>query len=168
MVERRQAERRIRDRRDKPLTQVEMLEAVAEATGHKVGRIHRRRLVAQSFLAAMAASLFISIPVAWILEHDRVITSRENASYNCHTFARMSSIMDDFVRSDAKLRYEQQHYEQRAQVIRAFRKILPSETLQSIQERSDRLDTRTQAYWTENLRPKLQALADVNCNAAIK
>lgn len=157
------------DRRENRTPTVEeMLHTVAYSAAQQVGQIHRRRLVVQSFIAALLAAAAVSIPVTLVSNHQRALDSTANSEYNCRSFKKIAEIFSDFIRSDADLRYQQQHYTQRAEVESAFSKIIRPKTLQAILDASDKLDTETQAYWTEQLRPRLVQLAAVNCERAIE
>lgn len=150
------------------MTVLELVDQAAHTAAQDVAAIHRRRLVVQSFLAALLAALLISIPVALVSSNARQHDARANSRYNCRTLRTISGTISQFVASDAKLRYKQQHYAQRARVIAAFSKILDKGLLNDLQARADKIDTDTQAFWTQRLQPRLDHLAGLNCVAAIR
>lgn len=162
MGERREGERR------KPLSVIELVDRAAHQAAQEVGAIHRRRLVIQSALAAFMASLLVMVPLVLYTNAQRQHDSTRNASYNCHAIGTVAQTISDFIISDAKLRYQQQHYAQRAAVIQALGKVLDKKVLKQILTESDHIDTTTQAYWNTTLVPRLASLARVNCAAAIR
>lgn len=166
--ERRVGERRAAADRRKPLSVIELVGQAARDAAQEVAAIHRRRLVVQSGLAAFLAALLVMIPLVLYTNSERTHDSSRNAEYNCRAVGIVADSIADFISSDAKLRYQQQHYAQRAAVLQAFGKVIDKRVLTQIASSSDKLDTQTQGYWTNTLIPRLSGLARVNCAAAIR
>lgn len=144
-----------------------LVESAAAAAAQQVAAIHRRRLVVQAFLAALIAAAIVVLPVVLIANHDRAVAAADNARFNCTQWRAAALVLRDFIDSDADLRRDQQNYAQRAQVLTAFEQIIPPKILRELIARSERLDRQAQAYWHEELVPRLEKLADVNCQARI-
>lgn len=157
-------ERRQADRRHDVAS---LVTDAAEIAAQRVAAYHRRRLVIQTFLAALATAAAISLPVVLVANHQRAQASLDNARYNCEQGTQRARILADFIESDAKLRDAQQHYRERGQVLQAFSKIIAPKLLRRLQARSDRLDRQTTDYWREDIVPRLERLAQVNCDAVL-
>lgn len=144
-----------------------LVEAAAAAAAQQVAAIHRRRLVVHAFLAALIAASIITLPVVLVANHDRAVAAADNARFNCRQWRDAALVLRDFIDSDANLRKAQQNYAERAQVIAAFEKIIPPKLLRELTERSQALDTAAQTYWHTKLVPRLEQLANVNCEALL-
>lgn len=156
------------DRRNQADAIPSFVEQAAANAAQRVAAINRRRIVMQTFFVAVAVSAAICIPVVLITNHDRAETSRSNAHFNCGQGVKYATIISDFVESDARLRFRQRHYAQRAKVIQGFNKIIPPGLVRRLLRDSDRLDREITRYWRHNIVPRLNALAAVNCDAKIQ
>lgn len=145
----------------------ELVERAARNAAQAVGRIHRRRLVTQAFIAGLVAACFVCIPIVLFNNAARAKVGIANNRYNCSQWHEGATVLAEFLRTDANLREQQQDFAERAEVITGLNKIISSETVKTVLARSDKLDRQTQRYWTKALVPRLNALANVNCQAAL-
>lgn len=146
---------------------LDFVQRAAAIAAQRVAAIHRRRLVTQTFLVALFAAAAVSLPVALIANHQRATDSAANSQYNCGLLTEVGDVLHDFIQSDARLRFKQQHYAERGRVIAGFERIIPSKVLRRLLKRSERLDASTQAYWRDDLLPRITELADINCKAVL-
>ena len=146
----------------------ELVARAAAMAAQHVARIHRRRLVMQAFLAALITATAISLPVTVIINDQRVAQARENSRLNCQQAKAYADVFRDFASSDARLRFRQQHYAQRAKVLTAFSKIIEPKLLKQLTTRSQRIDRDTTRYWKKTLIPRLDHLAAINCVKALR
>lgn len=157
-------DRRLGDRRagGDSVSLVGLAQEVGEIAAQKVARIHRRRLVTQSFLAGLVAAAAIAIPVTVIVNANRAHDARRFAVFNCGRTNALTdvaksfrSVFEGFISSDAKLREEQRNFQHRAQVEQALHKIIAPKVLRDIEAQSLAQDRATTAYWRDHLLPQL-------------
>src|SRR3954447_3711665 len=84
-----------------------MVEVAATRAAQSVAKIHRKRLVTWTFLAAMTISLLIMIPVTHALNQRQLSAARNNARFNCSQWKQGADALKDFIVSDAQLRNDQ-------------------------------------------------------------
>lgn len=146
----------------------ELVTKAARIAAQDVAQIHRRRLVRQTFVAALVAACVVSLPVVLYVGHQRAVDSRANSVFNCQRSGDIADVFGAFLRSDAKLRDQQRHYDHRADVEAAFGKLIGPKIIREIQARSERLDRETTTYWTDVLLPRLRRAVDEDCRDVIR
>lgn len=145
-----------------------VVERAAEAAAQRVAAIHRRRLVRWSFIAALIAALVVSVPLVLVTNHQRAATARANAVFVCENSKEYLAVFQAFLKSDAHLRQSQQHYAERAKVLKAFSKLLEPKLLRKLEARSDTIELHATRFWTTRLIPRLARLSALNCQASLR
>lgn len=146
----------------------ELVERAAAAAAQQVAAIHRRRLVTQSFIAALTAAALVALPVALVVNHQRVADAKRSATFNCRRSNEIADVFGDFIASDAKLRVAQRNYEHRAQVQQALHRLIAPKVLRDIEHDSLVRDQHATEFWTGSLLPRLREAANIDCGAVIK
>lgn len=155
------------DGRERRSPTFDLVEQAAAVAAQRIARLHRRRLVVWSFLAAMVAALAIAVPVTIKLNHDRGVIATDNARFNCQQWHEGSTVLRLFVESDAKLRRDQQSMANRVEILTGFNKLFGKRVVRQLIAESARLDRDAQSYWLTSLVPRLEILATVNCSAVL-
>lgn len=161
-------ERRKTDRRATTLGLVEdAAERAATSAVEKVGGIHRRRLALWCFLGALAASCAIALPVVLALDQARRSDSVANSRFNCSQWHEGATVLALFIASDAQLRRDQQNLANQVEVRSGLNQLFGAGTLKRLTSQSKELDRAAQSYWTHRLVPRLEKLANINCDQVI-
>lgn len=138
------------------------IQEIAESAALKVGAIHRRRLVTQTALVTFTVS-FIIFLVIGLLAKDSVEDAARNANqYACHITTAESTILGEFIGSDATLRYRQGHLKVSEKLIADLH--LPPADLKGAVKQSARLNTRYADKWYFVYQPALKSLGQSSCN----
>lgn len=138
----------------------------AEIATQNVARIHRIRLVVQSFLAALAVSAVVSIVAALGIYTLVTSATRANSLYNCNLLREISVPLAHFVSSDARLRQEQAKLTPK--VSKVFTQLLGRSEFARDQAKSARINEQTTNYWRHTIAPQLASVQTVNCEAHIR
>lgn len=141
------------------------VERAAEIATQNVARIHRIRLVTQSFLAALAISALVSGLVALGIYTLVIDAQRANSLYNCNLLRSISVPLANFVSSDARLREQQAMLTPK--VSKVFTQLLGKSEFARDQAKSAKLNAQAVAYWRKTIAPQLTSVEAVNCSAHI-
>jgi hypothetical protein len=156
------------DRRaDSDLTRQRFADAVQEAAAsaaQQVAQLHRRRLVLQSFCAAMAVSATVVVVGMLIVSSNNQTFSRNNAIYDCRLFERAARIMGGFVQSDADLRAQQNRQGLSRELSADLQKIIPRTTLVKLAAVQQHQIAAAVALWRQQA-TQLTRLGGTSCQS---
>lgn len=141
--------------------------AVREATAaaaQQVSRIHRIRLVTQSFFAALTVSALVATGVGFAFKDAASRQARMESVANCRLVKGLSMAMGDFVQSDANVRNAQARANVVVRVARDLH--LPARDISTL-ERANRANYAVAQHWTGVDKPRLDTLARVNCASGL-
>lgn len=133
----------------------------AEIATQNVAQVHRRRLVTQSFLAALACSALIGIILAFVFKTQADSNAHHNSVTNCQLVQRLEAPLSDFVTSDAKLREAQAKVTPDVQ--RALQRLLDRKTLTKAEQKSAQTAASITGYWNTSVVPRLDRIAGADC-----
>jgi hypothetical protein len=148
------------------ITSEQLAEAVKQGTVAGA-KIHRRRLMKWTAIIVFFVSLVVAGMIAAAVT--KVVFDSVNAANlarqkaNCDLVTTSASVLDDFLRSDARDRQGQLTAADRAKVFASFGKILEPSLLKRLNDSQQRLDKRTIAYWRGPLRARLRTAVLTGC-----
>ena len=140
----------------------------AKVAAQEVAAIHRKRLVFQTGIVSFVVAGLIGIIIAVWTHSSENNTRRADAIYNCHLFTEVAHQTSEFVRTDAIDRRRQLTSSQKKSVIDEFSKLIKKLDIKSINDKQEKLDSKTINYWENSIVPKLKSLAKENCEAEIQ
>lgn len=154
--------------------------AVADAAAiaaQRVARIHRVRLVTQSFLAALAVSCAVALVVGLVFKGEIessnrtanaqiALASRNNAIGNCQLVKGLTDQMSNFVDTDAALRHGQAQLTS-GHVNHVFSHLFGASEFARLEHRSQWLDWWTTHHWTAVIVPHLRQIGGENCQRRV-
>lgn len=126
------------------------------------------RLVRWTFLASVITSLLIMTPVVLVTSAARNRASVERSEFNCLLWTQGAGVVRDLVRSNAKRRRaDGDLLAKYPEITLEYQRIFGPKLVRTFFAEQGGLDARQELYFTTKLLPRIQALADVNCDRAI-
>jgi hypothetical protein len=150
-----------------PVETEEFERAVVEATRRAtqaVAKVHRRRLVAQGFLAGLLSTLAIALPVSIVLSHENATTAKHDTRLNCQLFSVIAGDIEHSAIESAAITQSGLTAQQQTEVLRGFQKLLPTVDLKRLSEQKRAKERAHLHYERKHLIPDLSAAARANCS----
>lgn len=140
----------------------EAIAAAAEQAAQKVAAIHRRRLVFQTFLAALATSAIIGVGLTLAINSSQRSAAQTDVLYTCRLLTRISSDLSGFVGSDATLRLKQARSAVTARLLSDLERVIPVHDLQAASRQSNSRSVATALAW-KKISADLATLGATDC-----
>lgn len=138
------------------------VEEAAARAAQRVAAIHRRRLVVQSFLAALIISASVALIVGFIIGANERSFARQNAEYDCNLFTQAATAMGNFVQSDANLRSKQSKAGFGKKLVADIEKVIPAADLAQLAITQQRQNNQAVSLWNNDARTLL-SLGGTDC-----
>lgn len=139
----------------------------SKLASQEVAKVHRRRLVVQSFLASLTVALFVAVVIGMVFRAEAIDQATREGQYNCQLVQDLSATLGDFIATDARIRSRQGSGNVQQRIIADLARVVPLGDLTAAAAASAVANAETVRYWTHVDLPRLRALAETNCSSGL-